>query len=135
MTEKEYQYSKIVNDVVHSLTDWELKQEDNHINLIKGLKDNYKTEVFNTWEEVYNYFVAIGLIKSSNKIKEDTDFSVLSNITEDDIETISSKFDNLDDESITDILTLLEYVPVKSKQPVLDLLQIIINKNNKREVK
>lgn len=135
MTEKEYQYSKIVNDVVHSLTDWELKQEDNHINLIKGLKDNYKTEVFNTWEEVYNYFVAIGLIKSSNKIKEDTDFSVLSNITEDDIETISSKFDNLDDESITDILTLLEYVPVESKQPVLDLLQIIINKNNKREVK
>lgn len=135
MTEKEYQYSKIVNDVVHSLTDWELKQEDNHINLIKGLKDNYKTEVFNTWEEVYNYFVAIGLIKSSNKIKEDTDFSVLSNITEDDIETISSKFDNLDDESITDILTLLEYVPVKFKQPVLDLLQIIINKNNKREVK
>lgn len=135
MTEKEYQYSKIVNDVVHSLTDWELKQEDNHINLIKGLKDNYKTEVFNTWEEIYNYFVAIGLIKSSNKIKEDTDFSVLSNITEDDIETISSKFDNLDDESITDILTLLEYVPVESKQPVLDLLQIIINKNNKREVK
>ena len=135
MTEKEYQYSKIVNDVVHSLTDWELKQEDNHINLIKGLKDNYKTEVFNTWEEVYNYFVAIGLIKSSNKIKEDTDFSVLSNITEDDIETISLKFDNLDDESITDILTLLEYVPVKFKQPVLDLLQIIINKNNKREVK
>lgn len=135
MTEKEYQYSKIVNDVVHSLTDWELKQEDNHITLTKGLKDDYKTEVFNTWEEIYNYFVAIGLIKSSNKIKEDTDFSVLSNITEDDIETISSKFDNLDDESITDILTLLEYVPVESKQPVLDLLQIIINKNNKREVK
>lgn len=135
MTEKEYQYSKIVNDVVHSLTDWELKQEDNHITLIKGLKDDYKTEVFSTWEEIYNYFVAIGLIKSSNKIKEDTDFSVLSNITEDDIETISSKFDNLDDESITDILTLLEYVPVESKQPVLDLLQIIINKNNKREVK
>ena len=135
MTEKEYQYSKIVNDVVHSLTDWELRQEDNHITLIKGLKDDYKTEVFNTWEEIYNYFVATGLIKSSNKIKEDTDFSVLSNITEDDIETISSKFDNLDDESITDILTLLEYVPVESKQPVLDLLQIIINKNNKREVK
>lgn len=130
----EYQYHKLANDAIYSLTDWELEWDDNHITLSKGFEDNYETKIFNNWEEVYEYLIAIGLLKK-NKVKENVDdVSAFSDIDEEDIKNLALKFNNLDNESIINVLTLLEYVPAESKQTVLDLLQIIFNNFDKREV-